>query len=109
MGYYATDAEKIAAVAACNASIESYLTGVVESQDALASASNSYYTAYERESLYRGQDNVGIAYNTWIENAVGGDGDDTITGNAKGNRITGGAGNDTIDGGAGDDIAVFSG
>jgi flagellin-like hook-associated protein FlgL len=109
VGYYATDAEKIAAVAAGNAAIESFLTGVVESQDALASASNSYYTAYERESLYRGQDNVGIAYNTWIENAVGGDGDDTITGNAKGNLITGGAGNDTIDGGAGDDIAVFSG
>lgn len=109
VGYYATDAEKIAAVAAGNAAIDSYLTGVVESQDALASASNSYYTAYERESLYRGQDNVGIAYNTWIENAVGGDGDDTITGNAKGNLITGGAGNDTIDGGAGDDIAVFSG
>jgi flagellin-like hook-associated protein FlgL len=109
VGYYATDAEKIAAVAAGNAAIESFLTGVVESQDALASASNSYYTAYERESLYRGQDNVGIAYNTWMENAVGGDGDDTITGNAKGNLITGGAGNDTIDGGAGDDIAVFSG
>ena len=109
VGYYATDAEKIAAVAAGDAAIESFLTGVVESQDALASASNSYYTAYERESLYRGQDNVGIAYNTWIENAVGGDGDDTITGNAKGNLITGGAGNDTIDGGAGDDIAVFSG
>ncbi|NBT41032.1 MAG: hypothetical protein EBT20_11300 [Alphaproteobacteria bacterium] len=109
VGYYATDAEKIAAVAAGNAAVESFLTGIVESQDALASASNSYYTAYERESLYRGQDNVGIAYNTWIENAVGGDGDDTITGNAKGNLITGGAGNDTIDGGAGDDIAVFSG
>ena len=109
VGYYATDAEKIAAVAAGNAAVESFLTGVVESQDALASASNSYYTAYERESLYRGQDNVGIAYNTWIENAVGGDGDDTITGNSRANEITGNGGDDTIDGGAGDDVAIYSG
>jgi Ca2+-binding RTX toxin-like protein len=38
-----------------------------------------------------------------IENARGGDGDDTITGNASANGLFGGAGNDAITGGAGSD------
>lgn len=44
-----------------------------------------------------------------IENVIGGDGNDVITGNAYDNVITGGAGNDIIDGGRGNDTAVFSG
>jgi len=53
-----------------------------------------------------------------IENAVGGLGNDTLTGNdadnllkgAAGNdRLTGGRGNDTLDGGTGDDTVVLSG
>ncbi|MDP6643352.1 MAG: S8 family serine peptidase, partial [Rhodospirillales bacterium] len=64
---------------------------------------------------------------TIIENAIGGDGGDTITGNASNNELegwrgddtlsggggsdtlTGGAGDDVIDGGADTDTAVFSG
>jgi serralysin len=55
---------------------------------------------------------------TSIENAIGGSGDDTITGNSAANTligndgndtITGGGGADTIDGGAGSDKAVYSG
>jgi Peptidase M10 serralysin C terminal/Metallo-peptidase family M12B Reprolysin-like len=43
-----------------------------------------------------------------IENAIGGDGNDTITGNGSNNRITGNDGNDKINGGAGsNDTAVF--
>jgi serralysin len=38
-----------------------------------------------------------------IENAIGGSGNDTITGNAANNALTGGLGNDTINGGAGAD------
>lgn len=38
-----------------------------------------------------------------IENAVGGDGDDSVVGNAAGNLLAGGAGSDTLTGGAGDD------
>lgn len=54
--------------------------------------------------------NVAVAQGAKIENAIGGFGSDTITGNALDNRlmgnagadrIFGGAGNDTIDGGAG--------
>jgi serralysin len=47
--------------------------------------------------------NVAIAFNTVIENAVGGGGNDAITGNASGNRLQGGAGGDLIRGGAGTD------
>lgn len=109
INYYATQAEKIAAVTGGNASATSWFEGQLANLDALASASNSYYTAYTREALYRGQDNVGIAHNTWIENAIGGAGNDTITGNSKANEITGNGGDDTIDGGAGDDVAIYAG
>ena len=44
-----------------------------------------------------------------IENAIGGSGNDTITGNTANNKITGGAGNDHLDGLGGTDTAVFSG
>jgi Ca2+-binding RTX toxin-like protein len=44
-----------------------------------------------------------VNFGTQIENALGGAGNDTITGNALANRIEGGAGNDVLAGGAGDD------
>lgn len=53
--------------------------------------------------------NISIAYTAVIENAVGGAGDDTITGNSIANILTGGRGNDHIDGAGGKDVAVFSG
>ena len=110
INYYATQADKInALVTNGNQAAKDFFAAQLTNLDALASASNSYYTSYSREALYRGQDNVGIAHNTWIENAKGGAGADTITGNSKSNIITGNGGNDTIDGGAGDDVAVFSG
>ena len=71
--------------------------------------------------------NIAIAYNTTVENAVGGGGNDVIVGNDAANvleggaggdelqglggndTLTGGTGNDIIDGGTGDDTAVFDG
>jgi Ca2+-binding RTX toxin-like protein len=51
--------------------------------------------AYGLESgLYT--DNISIAYNTTIENAVGGGGDDTIVSNPVANDINGGGGFDTV-------------
>ena len=44
-----------------------------------------------------------------IENAIGGSGNDTITGNSADNHLTGGAGNDVLDGGTGNDTAVYTG
>src|SRR5688500_13321972 len=44
-----------------------------------------------------------------IENAVGGSGTDTLTGNIAGNGLTGGGGNDVLNGASGSDFAVYSG
>src|SRR5262249_37197243 len=48
--------------------------------------------------------NLAIAYNVTIENAIGGSGNDTITGNDANNTLWGGPGNDTLLGGIGNDI-----
>lgn len=57
--------------------------------------------------------NISIALNTWIENAIGTNAGDTLTGNSQNNVLSGldgddalygGAGNDTLDGGDGDDL-----
>jgi serralysin len=52
--------------------------------------------------------NVAIYLDTVIENAIGGGGNDTLLGNAVGNRLEGGAGDDVIDGGGGTDTAVYA-
>ena len=52
--------------------------------------------------------NIGIAYGSWIENAVGGSGDDSIQGNDLANRLDGGAGSDSLDGLDGNDTLVGS-
>jgi serralysin len=44
---------------------------------------------------------------SYIDNAVGGSGNDTLIGNAIANTLTGGAGVDTLTGGGGADIFVF--
>jgi len=48
--------------------------------------------------------NVWIAYNVTIENAIGGSGNDILTGNDADNTLEGGAGNDTMYGWVGNDI-----
>jgi len=50
--------------------------------------------------------NVGIAFNTTIEKAIGGMGNDILIGNSADNILSGGGGNDTIDGSAGIDTAI---
>ena len=52
------------------------------------------------EPTYDGTDNLGIAFDCWIENAIGGAGNDTLIGNLAENVLTGGLGMD---------IAVYSG
>jgi flagellin-like hook-associated protein FlgL len=59
--------------------------------------------------MFLGQDNIAIASSANIENAIGGSGNDTITGNALDNVIKGGDGNDTIDGSGGTNTAVYTG
>tara|TARA_Y100001968_G_scaffold124895_1_gene113875 strand:- start:827 stop:2674 length:1848 start_codon:yes stop_codon:yes gene_type:complete len=55
------------------------------------------------------QNNFAIAFNTIIENANGGSGQDNITGNTYSNTIQGNGGNDEIDGKNGLDTAKYSG
>ena len=50
------------------------------------------------------QQNLAIAYNVTIENAIGGSGNDTLIGNDANNSLDGGDGNDILYGGAGNDI-----
>ena len=52
-------------------------------------------------------ENVAIAFNCWIEVAVGGKGADTIIGNDRNNIITGGVGADHLDGGNGTDLYMI--
>jgi serralysin len=47
--------------------------------------------------------NIAIAFNCFIENATGGSGNDSITGNALANLLRGSAGNDSLIGGDGND------
>ena len=48
--------------------------------------------------------NLGIAFNCYIENVIGSQGNDKIVGNELSNEINGNSGDDTMFGGAGDDI-----
>lgn len=61
--------------------------------------------AYDSISL---TNNFGIAFNCTIENAIGGSGADSITGNDTANAIDGGAGNDVLLGNGGDDSLTGS-
>ncbi|SHJ78618.1 serralysin [Roseomonas rosea] len=66
---------------------------VLDTQDgreAIGNVANAY--------LYQGD------LRSLIENAIGGSGNDEITGNAGANALTGGAGDDTLRGGLGDDV-----
>ncbi|WP_459828153.1 M10 family metallopeptidase C-terminal domain-containing protein, partial [Hydrogenophilus islandicus] len=74
---------------------------------------NSY-----KDGIYTGQNALGIAYGTVIENAIGGSGDDIFYDNSVDNTLTGNGGNDTfylgaggfdtVDGGAGVDRVVVA-
>lgn len=91
---------------------EAYWSGVLGGSIDLPStsiSSGSGTGVASRTALYTGVDNVGIAFSATIENAIGGAGDDTITGNSANNALKGGAGDDTINGVSGTNTAVFSG
>jgi len=71
-----------------------------------------------RDEIYTGQNALGIAYGTVIENAIGGSGDDIFYDNSVDNTLTGNGGDDTfylgaggfdtVDGGEGVDRVVVS-
>ena len=68
-----------------------------------ASNSGNSVANANRKAIYTGEDNLSIAHNANIENAMGGSAADTITGNSLDNAIEGRGGNDTLSGGSGND------
>lgn len=60
-------------------------------------------------SSFDSLNDVAIAYDAVIENAIGGSGNDEITGNTVANDLRGGAGSDTIEGDAGADALFGNG
>ena len=84
-------------------------TQVQNSFDFYNTQATTNYPGKTTSAIYTGEDNLGIAHDAAIENAIGGSAADTITGNSLDNMITGGGGDDIIDGGDGDDVAVYSG
>ncbi len=68
-----------------------------------------YLTFIGRENGTVAHGGYTIAFGVAIENAVGGSGDDRLTGNQLANALTGGKGNDVIDGGDSVDTANYSG
>ncbi len=61
---------------------------------------------YLDDHLYDGSNNLGIAFNVDIENAIGGSGNDRLIGNALRNVLTGNAGDDTLLGNEGNDVLI---
>jgi serralysin len=82
----------------------------------LAPGGWSTFSAAQLANLGNGNFAQGNVYNaflannddsrSYIENAVGGSGNDLIVGNAIGNTLSGGSGNDTLTGGAGTDTFI---
>ncbi|WP_374583624.1 DUF4214 domain-containing protein [Pseudoduganella sp.] len=67
----------------------------------------SYIGAQAGQISAAGQ--ITINFGSVFEAAIGGSGNDRLTGNDADNSLTGGAGNDTLSGGAGRDTALYSG
>jgi serralysin len=90
-----------------------YTTGVtVNLSPGAYSITSAAQTAYLGDGHYA-RGTVFNAYlhdgdsRSYIENAIGGAGNDTLVGNAVANRLDGGAGNDTLSGGSSGDAFVF--
>ena len=71
----------------------------------LANLGGGHYAAGNIANAYLFNNNTA----SLIENALGGTGNDVITGNIANNKLTGGVGADTLDGVSGTDTAVYTG
>ena len=73
-------------------------------QAAFPNFSPSFIASYlDKPDTYTWSNNVGISFDSMIENVLGGSGSDTITGNIANNSLMAGAGNDSVAAGAGAD------
>lgn len=80
------------------------IDGSAQTQDLTLSLEAGYWSHVgAKASTITARGQITIDIGSVIENAIGGAGNDRITGNAVANSIAGGAGNDTLRGGGGDD------
>lgn len=92
-------------------SIEDKLVSCIWDSGGIDTLDFSLYTVNQVINLNEGsfsdigglRSNISIAYNTIIEDAIGGKGNDTIIGNRVNNKLIGGDGDDIIYGGFGND------
>ncbi|MDC5989230.1 M10 family metallopeptidase C-terminal domain-containing protein [Proteus mirabilis] len=93
-------------------SIEDKLVSCIWDSGGIDTLDFSLYTVNQVINLNEGsfsdigglRSNISIAYNTIIENAIGGKGNDTLIGNDFNNNLRGGDGNDLFYGGSGNDV-----
>lgn len=78
-------------------------------RDALINLKAGSFSSIGADAFLDAENNLAIAYNVTIENAIGGSGNDTITGNRVANRLRGGSGEDTLMGGRSNDTLVGGG
>jgi Ca2+-binding RTX toxin-like protein len=80
------------------------IDGSTQTQDITLSLEPGYWShAGAKADTISASGQVTIDFGSVIENAIGGAGNDRITGNAEANSLNGGNGNDILRGGAGDD------
>ncbi len=108
LGIYSLDDQVADLMTIHGANNETFFRGQLNSVNSSRQAS-SQYTEVTKQVWFTGEDNVGLSAGTWIEKALGGSGNDNITGNTQDNYLTGNEGNDTINGGSGFDIAIYNG
>jgi serralysin len=84
--------------------------GGIDTLDTSRSDEFTHQRIFLQEGMYsdvRGfKGNIAIAYGVTIENAIGGAGNDFITGNAAVNKLEGRSGNDELDGREGADVMI---
>jgi Ca2+-binding RTX toxin-like protein len=96
----ALEAANIIPIFAVTADVTSYYTSLIASLGRGTAVTLSADSANIVSAITNGLSQATV---TVIEDAVGGGGDDRLSGNLADNALSGGAGNDTIDGGDGDD------
>ncbi|WP_404786142.1 cadherin-like domain-containing protein [Altericista sp. CCNU0014] len=84
--------------------LNSYGVEIDLNPGSFSSIGSTVFTLENGDVIRHATNNLGIAYGVTIENAIGSNFDDVITGNDVSNTLYGGDGNDTINAGLGNDF-----
>ena len=108
-GEVATEVVRLFALQGVATSLAGWTTSLEGSMNGQDVSANTIYDTSDNDAMYMGQDNISISHSATIENAIGGAGNDTLTGNEADNALKGGLGNDSLNGGNGTDTAIYDG